>query len=139
MSYSTIFLLLLLAIGVAIGISAEVARRRGLQSYWQRACTGRSWRRRFPDAPKSQIRAFLDVFVSAFAFSPKRRLYFSPDDRVMDIYRTLYPPKWSMADALELETFARDMMQTYRTDIYPLWCDDITLGDLFAQTRTNVA
>ena len=139
MSQSTIVLLLLLVIGLAVGIVAEFVRRRGLQSYWQRACTGRQWSRRFPDASKSQIRVFLDLFVRAFAFGRKRRLCFSPDDRVMDIYRTLYPPKWTLADALELETFARDMSQIYDTDIYPLWRDDITLGDLFAHTRTNVA
>ena len=139
MSQSTIILLLLLAVGLAVGIVAEFARRRGLQAYWQRACTGRQWMRRFPNASKTQIRAFLDLFVRAFAFARERHLCFSPDDRVMDIYRTLYPPKWTLADALELETFARDMSQTYHTDIYPLWRDDITLGELFAQTRTNVA
>ena len=132
-----IFMLCFFVIGLGAGIVSVFARHRGLQSYLQRACTGRQWRRRFPNASKSQIRAFLDLFVKDFGLCRKRRLCFSPDDRVMDIYRTLNPPKWTLADALELETLARDMMQSYHTDIVPIWRDDITLGDLFAKIRTN--
>ena len=139
MSQSTVVLLLLLAIAVAFGVVTDRVVRRRLQTYWQRACTGRQWKRRFPDASKSQIRAFLSLFLSAFAFGRERLLCFSPDDRVMDVYRTLYSPKLTLADALELETFAHGLQKTYGTDVIPIWRDDITLGDLFAYTRTNVA
>ena len=55
----------------------------------------------------------------------------------MDIYRTLYPPDWSLADTLELEMLAEDIQKTYGSDIIPLWRDDISIGDLFAQTRNT--
>lgn len=137
MSPSTVVQLFFLAIAVIFGIATNLATHRRLLIYWQRACTGRQWKRRFPDASKSQIRAFLELFVNAFAFSSKRRLCFSPDDRVMEIYRTLYPPDWSIADTLELEFLAHDIAKTYGTDIIPLWRDDISIEDLFAQTRNN--
>ena len=137
MNPSTVVQLFFLATAVIFGIAINYATHRRLKIYWQRACTGRQWKRRFPNASKSQIRAFLELFVNAFAFSSKRRLCFSPDDRVTDIYRTLYPPDWNLADALELEMLAEDIQKTYGTDIIPLWRDDISIGDLFAQTRNT--
>jgi hypothetical protein len=37
---------------------------------------------------------------------PNRQLKFSPDDRVLDVYRALYPD-CTLPDDLELETLAR--------------------------------
>ena len=137
MKSSTVVQLFFLAVAVIFGIATNYATHRRLKVYWQRACTGRQWKRRFPDASKSQIRAFLELFVNAFAFSSKRRLCFSPDDLVMDIYLALYPPDWSFADALELETLALDLEKTYGANVLPVWRDDITIGYLFAHTRDS--
>ena len=100
---------------------------------------GTQWRRRYPRASKTEIREFLAVFIGAFGFRQSRRLYFAPDDRVLDVYRTLYPPKWSVSDSMELETLATDLERTYGVDVFALWREDITLGDLFALTRPKSA
>jgi hypothetical protein len=56
----------------------------------------------------------------------------------MDVYRAAYPPDWSLADMLELETLAVRIRKVYRVDIVPLWREDITLGELFALTRPKL-
>ena len=84
----------------------SIQTRADLRPYWERACMGIRWRRRFPEAPKTEIREFLDLFVDAFAFRRKRRCRFSPDDKVMEVYRALYPPGGEM-DCMELETLCK--------------------------------
>jgi propanediol dehydratase small subunit len=90
----------LIATGIAIvfAVIGTIFERRRLRAYWDRVCTGARWRRRFPQATKDEIRKFLNVFVDAFGFRKSRRLSFSPDDKIMDVYRALYPPKWSIGD-----------------------------------------
>ena len=99
---------------------------------------GIRWRRRFPDSPKTEIREFLSAFVDAFGFRQSRRCYFSPDDKVMDVYHALYPPG-SLADSMELESLARQLEKRYGVDVTDSWREDITLGELFAQTRARAA
>jgi hypothetical protein len=123
--------LLLSALG---GVSLQRKRRKALERYWERACTGIRWRRRFPDSTASQIREFLQIFVDAFMFREKRRLCFSPEDKVMEVYRACYPDRL-LADAMELETLASSLRRTYGIDVTSFWKDDITLGELFAHTR----
>src|SRR5689334_15460054 len=94
--------LILLCVVVAVFLLVlpiQIRVRRKMQRYWQRGCTGVLWRRRFPDAPKAEIRDFLGIFVEAFAYRKSRRFCFSPDDRVMEIYQNQYPEK-GMADAM---------------------------------------
>ena len=117
---------------IAVGILSERRRRKALQHYWQRVCRGALWRRRFPDSPKSEIREFFDVFLDAFAFSAPRRLCFSPDDKVLEVYHALYPPGDALADCLELETFSAELRKHY-IDLVSLWRDDLTLGELYAR------
>jgi len=95
----------LIIIAVAAFLVATLFERFRLRHFWSRRCTGTQWRRRFPQTPKTEIRAFLDMLVSAFAFSESKRLCFAPDDRIMAIYRALYPHPKLMADCMELETF----------------------------------
>ena len=84
--------------------------------------------------PKTEIRSFLALFVDSFAFNQKRRLCFSPDDKVMDVYRALYPDRF-MADALELETLELQLREKYGKDAASFWREDITLGEIFAHIR----
>lgn len=63
---------------------------------------------------------------------PGRHLKFAPDDRVLDIYRAIYPDR-SMPDACELETLVRLVVRRYGVDIAPLWREETTLGELYAQ------
>lgn len=87
-------------------------------------------RRACPTASKQQIREFLSLFVSAFAFSESEKLKLQPEDRPYHIYRALYPHRWQ-ADALEFETLCRDLQQRYSLDLEHVWEEDLTLGELF--------
>jgi len=75
--------------------------------------------------------------VGSFGFPRKRALQFAPNDRLLDIYRALYPLK-NMPDALELETFAKRVEATYDLDLVRIWREDITLGEVFAKTTAAV-
>jgi hypothetical protein len=96
----------------------------------ERACQGRAWRRAFPDAPKSEIREFLSIVASAFAFAQSQRLKLSPSDQLLQIYRSRYPVE-NWPDQLELETLHRHMRIRYGVDLVAEWNDQVTLGDLF--------
>jgi propanediol dehydratase small subunit len=117
------------------GLMEGFQQRRALRKYWDRVCTGIQWRRRFPDSSASEIREFLNTFVDAFGFRRRRRCCFSPDDKVMDVYRTLYPPDPGWPDSMELEGFARNLEKRYGIDLVAAWREDITLGELYSQTR----
>jgi hypothetical protein len=86
-----------------------------------------------------EIREFLGLFAGAFGFRRSRLMCFTPDDRVMDVYRTIYPPKWTLADSMELESFAKDVGRHYGVDLFHLWRDEITLGEVFALTQRTSA
>lgn len=103
--------------------------------YRKRSCQGKDWREAFPGATKQEIRSFLDVFVGAFAFSGQQKLNLSPDDRIWDIYRALYPHKWQ-ADALEMETLAEDIRRIYDVCIVEMFSKRLTLGELFRSCVT---
>jgi hypothetical protein len=113
---------------------SNAQRRRALERYWNRACMGIRWRRRFPESLKSDIREFLDIFTDAFGFSRASCCYFSPDDRVLEVYRALYPDRF-MADSMELETLNSRLHKRYAIDMRSFWREDITLGELYTQTR----
>jgi propanediol dehydratase small subunit len=107
---------------------------RSIRIYWQRSCTGRAWKRAFPQAPKQEIRRFLYLFVDAFAFPKNRALCFAPTDRILPIYNSLYPIK-GWPDALELETLALRLEASYRINLREIWREDLTIGDLFSKTK----
>ena len=112
------------------------ATRLRMRGYWQRSCAGRAWAARFPTAHADDIRKFLHLFVDAFGFSRRRALQFAPTDQIMSVYRTVYPLK-NMPDALELETFARDIKASYGLDLVGVWREDTTLGEIFAKAQAS--
>jgi hypothetical protein len=124
-------------LALSVGGTILVERWR-FRRFWDRTCTGASWKAAFPAAPAAEIREFLEMFVEAFDFRPSRKLKFEPADRVMDIYRTRYPSRLS-ADSMELETLVSMSQKRHGVDLVPLWRDNITLGELFEQTRRRVA
>jgi hypothetical protein len=99
--------------------------------YRLRSCEGRSWRTAFPSATKEEIREFLLLFTSAFAFKDAERLKFGPHDRIWEIYRELYPNRWT-ADALELETLTEDLLKKHEFSLAVVWSEKLTLGEVFA-------
>jgi len=127
-------LVILVAIVMIAAIPVERESRRRLKQYWIRKCMGREWRRQFPEIPKADIRRFLDAFVDGFAFKSKNRLRFRPDDKVMDVYRALYPSK-GWPDALELETFAQNLEREYSFDLAKVIDPNVTLGQLLGMIR----
>jgi propanediol dehydratase small subunit len=127
---------LLLPLVALIGVFLTImliTHPRGLRLYWQRSCTGRDWKRTFPQSSKQDIRRFLYMFVDGFAFPRTRALQFAPTDRVLNIYRSVYPVK-DWPDALELETFARFLETQYRINLRDIWREDLTLGEIFSKT-----
>jgi len=77
------------------------------------------------------------ILVDAFMFDRKNRLKFTPQDKLMDVYRLMYPPG-NFCDAMELETFADTLDRQYEVDLATLdsW-EHITLGQLFEMTRNK--
>ena len=122
------------AIALLVG---TVIQRKRMRAFWKRSCTGRAWRKRFPNASKREIREFLDLFVDAFGFATGRRLCFAPDDRVMDVYHALYP-KPGVPDAMELEELVLGFQHRYGLQITGLWREDITLAELFIHSRPQL-
>jgi propanediol dehydratase small subunit len=104
--------------------------------YRERLCQGTAWRRAFPGVPKEEVREFLEVFVSAFAFRSSSRLNFAPDDSVLAMYRALYPNRWT-PDSLEVELFAKQVEHRYRIDFAKVWHEHLTLGELFGATQLS--
>ena len=130
---------IVLAVLIAIALLGEYRRGRRLRrKYWSRTCAGVQWRRAFPDAPKAEIRAFLQAFVDDFGLRPKERLKLRPADRPVDVYRTIYTSAHAV-DCLELETFVLTMEKEYGVRIPgdPEWFERVTLGELFAMTRAT--
>jgi propanediol dehydratase small subunit len=108
--------------------------------YQSRKCKGAQWRRAFPESTKHDIREFLLLFTAAFAFRDSEKLKFSPNDRVWEIYRDLYPKRW-VADALELETLTDDLNAKYGIALGEMWSEKLTLGEVFAcaqHARTTI-
>ncbi len=136
---NSLTILLLIAVAAfVLTLPVQIQRRRALRRFWDRHCMGIRWRRRFPDASKSELREFLTIFVDAFCFEHTRRTCFSPDDRVMEVYRAEYPPG-SLADDMELERFGLDLEERYGIDFTAVWREDITLGELYEHTKRRAA
>lgn len=104
--------------------------RRLPTGFRHRGCQGRFWRRSFPNTPKTRIRIFLQVFADSFAFETRDGLRFSPHDRILTVYRALYPSRWT-PDSLELETFAQEIEKRYGLRLKSIWNDQLSLGDVF--------
>jgi propanediol dehydratase small subunit len=125
-------LLLVVGASAVVIVAVSVLYPRTIGEYWKRSCMGTAWKRTFPRASKDEIRQFLNVFVDAFAFPRHRGLKFGPADRVLAVYRSLYPVQ-GWPDALELETLALRLDRQYAVDLRKLWRDDLTLGEIFSQ------
>ena len=127
---ASVLVIAIMAVAAIFGVVAcEIERRKALRPYWERPCTGALWKRRFPQASKADIRSFLDVVVAAFGFSSQRRLCFTPDDKVLAIYHSLFPP------GMEFEDLVLNMTERYRIDLEIPWPEDITLGDLYEKAK----
>ncbi|HNQ24440.1 MAG TPA: hypothetical protein PKK06_15245 [Phycisphaerae bacterium] len=107
------------------------------KAYRGRGCMGRAWKRRFPDASGAEIRRFLTIFIEAFGFREQQRLKFAPDDKLMGVYRAMYP-WWRVGDCIETEVLLMNLEDEYKTE-YPeqLVSGNVTLGGIFEYMRAN--
>lgn len=87
------FLLVVVGASAVVMATMSVLYPRTIGEYWTRSCTGRAWKRTFPQASKDEILQFLHLFVDAFAFPRHRALQFAPADRVLTVFRSLYPER----------------------------------------------
>lgn len=133
MTQTQIQILMMILVAVGAGVFAYSGDNSRISQYWTRNCTGSEWRKQFPQASKDAIREFLECFIKGFAFSSKNRLKFNPDDKIMDVYRALYPNE-GWPDALELETFSIYLEKKYRLDLASIFNDELTLGQIFKMT-----
>ena len=130
------FILTVLSLGLLVSVWAECIRQRELRPLLSRRCSGWRWHRLFPDASTADIRSFLTLFADCFGIRRKHRLAFRPDDRIMDIYRALYPPQCSIADAMDMDDLAAEMEETYGLHLDEVWHENISLGELFDNARS---
>lgn len=129
---------ILLVIAIA-GIAAVYAYRQfsqGPKPYRARICQGQHWRDTFPTQDKKDIRLFLECLTMGMGLSPKLALKFRPNDKVLDIYKSLYGGKVPIADNMECEEFLDALSDCFDVNIeqiHAIWNEDITLGDLYRQ------
>jgi len=132
--YSYVLFIIAFALRLYSIIAERIYERRTMRLFFERGCAGFRWCRRFPLESKTEIREFLDVFIKAFGYQKKRRLYFAPDDKIMEFYRIRYLPN-CLIDCMELEDLVTGLRKKYGVDVLGTWREDITLGDLFTLTR----
>ncbi len=125
-----LFITIIVGIGLLIGMLCTLSERKRFQKYWDRKCTGHQWRRLFPDSSKEDIRSFLEIFVDSFCFNRSKRLKFSPNDKLIDVYRTHYPSN-NAADFMEIETFLIELERNFGKNVTDAITPEMTLGDIF--------
>ena len=104
------------------------------KKYRNRKCMGKKWKKEFPNTANEEIRKFLIFFTDAFAFPDKSKLKFEPEDKLLDIYRELYPSKW-IPDALEFETLAECLEKNHGILFNDIWHEELTLGEVFTKVK----
>ena len=140
MTYFTA-LVILLSLAVLLFAGTLWSKRYGgyiPEPFRSRSCQGKNWKRAFAESNKEEIRSLLLIFAESFAFRPNQKLQVAPDDKVLTVYRALYP-RGDGIDALELETLATKIERKYGFSFNKVWNEELTFGQLFlaAQTQTH--
>jgi hypothetical protein len=99
--------------------------------YRHRESQEQVWRHRYPNSRYDTADAVLRMVCGAFAFNPDDRCQLAPDDRIMDIYQCLYPPRkfWPVADSLEVESLGMILQRKFGFSPSQ-WHKDITIGEI---------
>jgi hypothetical protein len=106
-----------LVAGVAFVVNSVRERRRLLRFYGRGDLRG-EWRARFPGVLEEEVGEFLRMFVDAFALPRRGEFAFSPDDRLLAVYRALYPRPGG-GDQCEFEVFVISVRRRYGLDLVP--------------------
>ncbi|MCG7979774.1 MAG: hypothetical protein N0E58_16780 [Candidatus Thiodiazotropha endolucinida] len=102
--------------------------------YRNRSCMGKEWKTDFPQISKNKIRLYLECFIDGMAFENSEKLKFRPDDKIIDVYRSIYGGVTPYGDAMELETFSMNIEQYFNVSqqfLMDTWRENMTLGELF--------
>ncbi|AWF80223.1 hypothetical protein BTJ40_05030 [Microbulbifer sp. A4B17] len=129
-------ILIICAIIFAVSLLAYLKYTKGPKAFRARKCQGKKWKLAFPDKNNDEIRLFLECLVEGMALSSKTRLKFSPNDKTIDIYKSLYNGKVPLGDNLECETFVEALSECFEKSIEEIsefWSEDVTLGELYAK------
>lgn len=124
------FVLVLGLIWIAYGLLT-----RKPSPFDNRKCMGAAWKKAFPSADADQVRSFLDCLVEGMELS-QPKLSFHPNDKAIDIYRSLYGGRTPMSDECECETFLSNIEDKFRVTkesiVENVWTDEhVTLGEIF--------
>jgi hypothetical protein len=122
---------------VAFVVVLAIAEHARLLKLLDRPCAGIRWHRRFPSVPHDEIRKFLKLFTVAFAFDERHYSKFGPDDQPWAIYHARYIPHLTVDDHMEFESLIEAFAKTYGVDLWAVWHDEMTLGELFALAVGN--
>jgi hypothetical protein len=98
--------------------------------YCDRESQEPAWHDRYDgDRTFQDADAVLLLLCDAFCFDPVERYRFSPDDRIMDVYRARYPPKakWPKGDCMEIETLIWTVGQKFGVQTGE-WQKDMTFA-----------
>ncbi len=77
------------------------------------------------------VREYLSMIAEIFDLGHTDGLIIQPQDQVMEIYKALNPPRWTIDDNMELELFAQGLEHQYGLDLNDHNSGDITFGELF--------
>lgn len=83
---------------------------------------------------QEELRHFLGIVGSAFDLNEADIARLRPDDEILHLYRLQYPYSWQ-PDELELETLSWMLEETYAFELYEVWSERLTLGELWDQIR----
>ncbi len=85
-------------------------RTRLPKVYSNRVSQRTTWERSHPEAT-DVVEWLLKTVCQSFGFPPDSRFQFSPDDQLIEIYRSLYPRWrfWNLGESLELETLLMEV------------------------------
>ena len=100
-----------------------------------RECMGRAWKRAFPKSSSSSIRKYLNCLVDGMDL-PQDRLSFGPEDKVFEIYRSLFGGHTPLGDDFECERFSWNVEKDFgispQTILDNVWTDEhVTLGEIY--------
>ncbi|WOO40911.1 hypothetical protein [Rubellicoccus peritrichatus] len=74
-------------------------------------------------------------------FLEEDKLKFSPEDELIEIYRSFYGGKTPLSDEMECERFILGLSQEFKMETDKLaepWKDEhVTLGEIFQATQTQ--
>jgi hypothetical protein len=133
MSWPVIIILGLL---VAAGIIVAWGQHRPVAPLLRRPSALPAWRQFDPLASDKAVREFLLLVVYAFGLRRKYHGVLRPDDRVLDLYRMVTPPGWTVGDQGEIESFDILLKRTYEIDLLAVWREDLTFGEVFRLARS---